>query len=604
MNNFFEEFFGSDTFGEEDTAISNTMEETISAEDTAEDEAIEDIEESVEEEESTQEAGTTQEPAKEAEAEDDFSFASFFGENDGFGLGGKAKGKPAAKEKKEKKKDEKKASKKATGDMEVELPLTVRGRNFSFEVAAESGCKKLSDIWKLLLKEGYEQLNVSGFRLCYSQPLKIVFVADNAVLATDGDAAVLEKPEDQITVCDGHLKAVIKRENLDKDADDDVSLSEVSDYFASINPLYEGCKLALSGSVAYPVFSEEADEKAFAGVTSFVKEGVEHLVAEETVESLKNAYGNPGCVTVSLKMGGKGSVFVSYISSSQYYTITVSGGVTAKPKKVEPKYSLPLDVMIANWGGTYRIEEFEGKSKITLDEVKKALSDKHKIFKDSSRRMDHYYDEDKNLLSVMFMSGQKGCELIRTMEEFEQAKALTDFDGVFCEGITGGSVRLRTLPTGYLLTKLGKETPWQEVDHEWFYRYPRIPIRVLKAVVSYFREDLTEERAVRIFYNPSDGRFFMKTARGEKSKARIHYFYDYSLAEISGWVLMADIHSHNTMPAFFSSVDDADERNMQGVFGVIGNLHERPKMQFRVVRDEKFFPIGPGMIFEARPEVG
>ena len=78
MNNFFEEFFGSDTFGEEDTAISNTMEETISAEDTAEDEAIEDIEESVEEEESTQEAGTTQEPAKEAEAEDDFSFASFF----------------------------------------------------------------------------------------------------------------------------------------------------------------------------------------------------------------------------------------------------------------------------------------------------------------------------------------------------------------------------------------------------------------------------------------------------------------------------------------------------------------------------------------------
>lgn len=111
---------------------------------------------------------------------------------------------------------------------------------------------------------------------------------------------------------------------------------------------------------------------------------------------------------------------------------------------------------------------------------------------------------------------------------------------------------------------------------------PMIPISFLEAVVSYFRQDLSKEAIVNISYNRVLKRFFLRYPVAEETKAEKHYIiYNFRNWLIRDEVTVLQIHSHNTMPAFFSSVDDADEA-VPGLYGVIGNLdQEKPSMAFR-----------------------
>ena len=51
---------------------------------------------------------------------------------------------------------------------------------------------------------------------------------------------------------------------------------------------------------------------------------------------------------------------------------------------------------------------------------------------------------------------------------------------------------------------------------------------------------------------------------------------------------VASIHSHNRMPAFFSSIDDADEKGKK-LYGVFGNLSERTQFIMRACAGGKWF---------------
>ena len=98
----------------------------------------------------------------------------------------------------------------------------------------------------------------------------------------------------------------------------------------------------------------------------------------------------------------------------------------------------------------------------------------------------------------------------------------------------------------------------------WFLR--KIPAVFYTDIVDYFKSRLPNEALVRIVLN--DGEYSLIVPK-ELSVSRTHVEVPAHRPEDG--LLVCEIHSHNRMPAFWSSVDDADE-NDAIVYGVIGDL--------------------------------
>ena len=111
---------------------------------------------------------------------------------------------------------------------------------------------------------------------------------------------------------------------------------------------------------------------------------------------------------------------------------------------------------------------------------------------------------------------------------------------------------------------------------------PRIPNGFFHAIVSYFKQDLKKEAIVNITYHKRLGRFFIRYPDLEETKReRAYIIYNFKSWLRREEIVVLQIHSHNTMPAFFSPTDDKDEY-LPGLYGVIGNLdNDTPSVSFR-----------------------
>ena len=68
-----------------------------------------------------------------------------------------------------------------------------------------------------------------------------------------------------------------------------------------------------------------------------------------------------------------------------------------------------------------------------------------------------------------------------------------------------------------------------------------------------------------------------------------------------GLIHYADIHSHNSMAAQFSSIDDADEKGDR-LYLVMGRLDQYfPEVSARICNGGTFLPIHPGDVLEGVP---
>lgn len=58
-----------------------------------------------------------------------------------------------------------------------------------------------------------------------------------------------------------------------------------------------------------------------------------------------------------------------------------------------------------------------------------------------------------------------------------------------------------------------------------------------------------------------------------------------------------DLHSHHTMPAFFSSTDDADEGGFR-IYAVLGRVNTKPEIRTRIGLFRHYWEIPASLIFE------
>lgn len=104
----------------------------------------------------------------------------------------------------------------------------------------------------------------------------------------------------------------------------------------------------------------------------------------------------------------------------------------------------------------------------------------------------------------------------------------------------------------------------------------KLDYRMLEEIIQFFRDVMNikkadQEAMAHILWNETEG-YHISIPNQTVSKASARYEFDHIK---KGDVIVLDIHSHNTMGAFFSGTDNTDDRKFIGYSGVAGNLDKR-----------------------------
>jgi PRTRC genetic system protein A len=106
-------------------------------------------------------------------------------------------------------------------------------------------------------------------------------------------------------------------------------------------------------------------------------------------------------------------------------------------------------------------------------------------------------------------------------------------------------------------------------------KVPRLPGQLLAQVYHDARRDLSREVMYHCKFNHSRGWWVERAEATHQSAVRVSYRYDPR-------DIVLDLHSHQTMGAFFSQTDDDDEQGCR-FYGVIGRLDQpRPELALRL----------------------
>ena len=130
---------------------------------------------------------------------------------------------------------------------------------------------------------------------------------------------------------------------------------------------------------------------------------------------------------------------------------------------------------------------------------------------------------------------------------------------------------------------------------------PRVPLSILMQVVAFFRHFIhcgsEYEALVNIYWDKEAQEFIADVPEQVVTGVSVD-------SHISGefmderYIHYMDIHSHNTMGAFFSPVDDHDEKATR-LYAVVGRLDKAvPEMKVRISNGGKFLDIDPSLVFE------
>jgi PRTRC genetic system protein A len=164
----------------------------------------------------------------------------------------------------------------------------------------------------------------------------------------------------------------------------------------------------------------------------------------------------------------------------------------------------------------------------------------------------------------------------------------------------GKVFEMRNTEMGRFVTPAASDDIMREVKAGFIPALPLIPLKHLRDIIEFFKmmaKDGNNEALANIYWDKQDEVFITDipqqsvsafSVKGEKNPA-----YDNDR-----YIHYMDIHSHNTMRAFFSATDDADEKATR-VYAVVGNvLSFFPEIKVRISNGGKFMEIEPGIVFE------
>ena len=132
---------------------------------------------------------------------------------------------------------------------------------------------------------------------------------------------------------------------------------------------------------------------------------------------------------------------------------------------------------------------------------------------------------------------------------------------------------------------------------------PLIPMSLMGQIIAFFRSFMKEneeyEALAIIFWDKAERRYFAYIPKQTVSKDSINAdLSECPYDDEARYIRYADIHSHNSMEAFFSGTDDADERGT-GLYMVLGGLDEFfPEIKVRISCGGSFVELDPNVVIE------
>ena len=140
----------------------------------------------------------------------------------------------------------------------------------------------------------------------------------------------------------------------------------------------------------------------------------------------------------------------------------------------------------------------------------------------------------------------------------------------------------------------GLATLRQEID----FTADRIPLDLIRRVTAWFKAVYAKYRSEAVgylYYSATSGEWQFvpptQTATGASAK------YE-EAPKLESWQVVGTIHSHGSMSAFHSGVDDADEKNFDGVHITVGRCDSVPEYSCSLVTQGKREVVDPSVLID------
>lgn len=167
----------------------------------------------------------------------------------------------------------------------------------------------------------------------------------------------------------------------------------------------------------------------------------------------------------------------------------------------------------------------------------------------------------------------------------------------------------RVTGAGEFITPAGGAACLDDIRPGFAPALPRIPCALMDQAAALFRrlmhmgrDGRPLEALVHIYWEREERRFFLRVPTQAVGKDFVRAVLDDAPLDNGRYLHYADLHSHNDMPARFSSVDNRDERANR-VYMVMGRLdHYYPELSVRVCSGGHFCQIPPEQVLEPPPE--
>lgn len=126
----------------------------------------------------------------------------------------------------------------------------------------------------------------------------------------------------------------------------------------------------------------------------------------------------------------------------------------------------------------------------------------------------------------------------------------------------------------------------------------RIPLDLVRQVTAWFKAVYTKhasEAVGYLYYQPQSGewQFMPPTQTATSASAK----YD-EAPKIAGWKVVGTIHSHGSMSAFHSGVDDTDEKFFDGIHITVGRVDTVPEYSCSLVIQGKREKVDPSIVID------
>lgn len=158
---------------------------------------------------------------------------------------------------------------------------------------------------------------------------------------------------------------------------------------------------------------------------------------------------------------------------------------------------------------------------------------------------------------------------------------------------------MRKTPVGVFTAPADHLPEFPQVHSGFQMTMPKIPMQVLMSVINFF-EALSQkhelEALVHILYNNQTGEYIINVPKQEITHVSVNAVTEEEYPE--HLIHVMDIHSHNTMPAKFSPIDDEDEKATR-LYAVVGRLDQVfPDITVRASCGGRFIKLHPEEVFD------